>query len=237
MSLKELTALRTYAAATTVGLCTLFAQDRSPSFEEITVERINVVGADGSLAVVISNRERFPDPVIDGVVAPRSSSHPGLLFYNDEGDECGGLVFSGGDERASTSLLFDRRKQDQTVGLNYSEWVEDGRAMRQAGLRVWDRPDLSLNDVMDARRRISAIEDDAERQAEIDAFLDELGYPDPFGCQRLFVGRSTTGDAGVFLRDGRGRPRLRLAVSHDGAARLEFLDEAGAVERALTPDD
>ena len=103
-------------------------------------------------------------------------------------------------------------------------------------MRVWDRPDLPLNEVLKERRRINAIEDEDEREAAIREFLDELGYPDPFGSPRLFVGRETTGEAGVFLRDGQGRPRLRLVVSHEGEAKLEFLDERGEVVRALTSD-
>ncbi|MCP3917596.1 MAG: hypothetical protein GY711_18785 [bacterium] len=176
MRIKESSILRAYASLTTAVLLVLIGrlsqepQDAS-RFQEITVERINVVDSDGSMRIVIANRERLPDPVVNGVVGPRSSSHPGFLFYNDEGDECGGLVFSGGGESASTSLLFDRCKQDQTVGLTYSEW----------------------NKVLDERRRINAIEDDAQRKAAIETFLDELGYPDPFGSQRLFVGREASG--------------------------------------------
>lgn len=48
----------------------------------------------------------------------------------------------------------------------------------------------------------------------------------------MFLG-STDRTAAVLLRDPEGRPRIRLAVDSAGAARLEFLDEAGEVVQAL----
>ncbi len=45
----------------------------------------------------------------------------GMLFYNDHGDENGGLIFSGGlvNGKANNggSLTFDRYHQDQTLQL------------------------------------------------------------------------------------------------------------------------
>ena len=83
MRINEVSALRTYATLTTVSLCLLLSEFRqgaqpAPRFEEITIERINVVESDGSLRVVISNRERFPDPDVNGIPGQRSSSHPGF---------------------------------------------------------------------------------------------------------------------------------------------------------------
>ena len=70
---------------------------RKQRFEEIDVERINLVGKDGRVQLVLANKERLPDPVIDGKTLKRSGlPTPGLIFYNDEGDECGGLIFGGG---------------------------------------------------------------------------------------------------------------------------------------------
>jgi hypothetical protein len=44
---------------------------------------------------------------------------------NEKGDECGGLGFSGdqkdGAASAGTLLAFERFRQDQTIGIQYSE--------------------------------------------------------------------------------------------------------------------
>ena len=66
-------------------------------FTEIDVERINVVEADGTVKLVIANHDRAPDQVMDGRSAPRRENNkaPGITFFNDTGDEAGGLKVSG----------------------------------------------------------------------------------------------------------------------------------------------
>ncbi len=105
-------------------------------------ERVDIVERDGTLRLVISNSARAPDPVCDGQTFQRDGGNSaGFIFYNDEGDECGGLVF--GSRRtddgygAAAALLFDQFKQDQVVGLRH----EDANGRRKAGVWVWDRPD------------------------------------------------------------------------------------------------
>ncbi len=108
----------------------------------LEVERIDVVEAGGALRMVISNTARAPDPVCDGETFERPGGNAaGLIFYNEEGDECGGLVFAGQCHdtgySAGAALLFDQFKQDQVVGIMHHE--ADGG--REGGLWVWDRPD------------------------------------------------------------------------------------------------
>src|SRR5215831_9625613 len=66
------------------------------SFDEIDVRRINVREPDGTLRLVISNRARLPGVIERGQELPKAErSQAGMLFYNDEGTENGGLVFGG----------------------------------------------------------------------------------------------------------------------------------------------
>src|SRR5689334_19601387 len=66
------------------------------SFDEIDVRRINVREPDGTLRLVISNRARLPGVIVAGKEQPPvDRPQAGMLFYNDEGSENGGLVFSG----------------------------------------------------------------------------------------------------------------------------------------------
>src|SRR4026209_2439677 len=103
----------------------VFAQSTSNQkqrFTEIDVERINVVETDGTVKLVIANRERAPDQISEGQSRPRAASNksPGITFFDDAGDEAGGLKVRG-DRRAGPSarrhLLFDQHRGDQVLGL------------------------------------------------------------------------------------------------------------------------
>lgn len=194
--------------------------------DELTVGRLNVAEPDGRLRLVASNTDRCPAPVVDGRTAGRSGGNrSGLIFYNEEGDECGGLVFSGTSAPrgpdAGALLAFDQFKHDQIVGLTYFE----GPDGRQAGLRVWDHDDPTLWTFVDALSEVQALPEGAEKQEALRSVS--------WGQDRLFAGRTQDEAAAVVLYDGRGRPRLRLQVAADGAASIEFLDDAGNVDRRI----
>src|SRR6266700_1109793 len=144
--------MRAYVAVSSLALVILstaaFRQASKPqNLGEITVERINVVDANGTLRLVISNKDRQHPGVVDGKTIDRPRPVAGLLFFNDEGDEVGGLTYSGqvkdGVRNAGSSLNLDQLKQDQTIGLGYTE----SRGQRTAALQVWDPPDRPISDL------------------------------------------------------------------------------------------
>lgn len=201
-------------------------------FVEIAVERINVIEEDGSLRLVISNKSRAPDGIIDGRVLKRMHPNPaGLIFYNEEGDECGGLVFSGMSREehvdADAGILFDQFKQDQTVGLMYT----DKEGQRSAGLYVWDRTGIPLSELVD---RYTAIQHMLEGPDKTRALEENLS-PEVWGAQRVFVGSNPDRQAIVSLHDMENRPRLRLVVAADGEATIELLDAEGGVTYRFPP--
>ena len=218
--------MRVYVVISSLALVVLstaaFHQASKPqNLGEITVERINVVDANGTLRLVISNKDRQHPGVIDGVTIDRPRPVAGLLFFNDVGDEVGGLVFTGQDKdgkgAASGTFTFDQLHQDQTIGLRYSE--ADGK--RRAALEVWDRPDAHLGDLVRALNTANAIADPAHRQAA------------PSGHTRVFVGKDVDRSASVALSDAAGTPRLKLTVDAGGNPRIEFLDDKGQVVQRL----
>jgi hypothetical protein len=96
--------LKSYAIVTTLLLIVVaFAVFRQASqktrFTEVDVERINVVDKNGKLKMVISNSERQHPGVVDGKTYPRTRP-AGILFFNEKGDECGGLAFKGDQKTA-----------------------------------------------------------------------------------------------------------------------------------------
>lgn len=227
---RELRFLRAYALTSSlilVVLCTAaFRQTTTTQkFDEITVGRMNVVDADGKLRLVISNKDRQHPGMMDGKLIERPRPVAGLLFFNEEGDEVGGLTFTGrevnGERRANAGIMFDQFKQDQTIGITYSE----GGGRRSAGLLVWDRPETKLSELVEKLNAARKIEDPAEQKKAI-AAISAAAPPAP---RRLFVGKTPDKAAMISLSDGAGKPRLNLTVDAAGNPRIEFLDEQGKV--------
>jgi hypothetical protein len=208
-----------------------FAQPAVPQkIDELTVQRLNVVDANGTLRLVISNKDRMHPGVLDGITINRPRPVAGLLFFNDEGDEVGGISFSGqereGQRRAGGQIAFDQFKQDQTVAISYSE----NNGQRTAGLQVWDRSDTRLSELIKKLNDANAIEDPAAREKAVQAA--RAGAPP--GPRRVFVGKNADRSATVSLADAEGQPRLSLKVDAEGTASIEFLDGQGKAVRRLT---
>jgi len=239
--------LRAVASRAYLVGCTLFGiagiaafarAVQPPRFAEIDVERINVIAPNGKPRLVISNAERAPDVIINGKTYHRSGSNEaGMIFYNEEGSENGGMGFSGrthdGHVSAGAGFMFDQYGQDQTVGLTYNE--QDGR--RSAGLRVWDRPNQSVTVLADMVEPIKLMPDGPEKTRRMAAVRDSATKLGLGGAQRVFVGKQSDKTATVVLADAQSRPRLRMVVDSAGAARIEFLDDAGKVIRTLSASD
>jgi hypothetical protein len=233
---RHLRILKIYAAGSTLALAFLagaaFRQTAAPGrqkFDEIDVERINVVEKDGRVRLVIANSQRQAVTVVDGKpLLPNRTRDAGLIFFNDEGDENGGMTWSGrtenGTARANGGLSFDQYKQDETVTLRYSQ----NGTNRTAGLTVADRPEASI--AAAARMNDAATE---EQRAKIRQELVDAGLVG--GKPRMFVGKDQSGTAKLVLSDANAKPRLTLSVDRAGAAKVEFLDEGGKVVRAITP--
>jgi hypothetical protein len=207
-------------------------QNRVTNLDELNVQRINVVEADGRVRLVLSNSSRQAQAVVDGqVLAPGRTRPAGMIFFNEEGDEVGGLIFSGRQQQngaqASGSLTFDQFKQDQTVALQYAE----GGGQRRAGLAVIDRPPVSLARYAPLVERRRAATTDEERAA-VDREVAALGNP---SAPRMFVGKDIDGNAALVLSDGAGKQRLSLGVAADGKTSIRFLDSAGKVVREIVP--
>ena len=238
---RELRLLRVHALITTPFLLILalgaFLQaNQRTRFTEIDVERINIVEPDGKLRMVLSNRPRSIGPIYQGKpFGYAGGSRPGIIFFNDEGSENGGLSFNGrrlenGTYRAGAQLAFDQYDQDQILYLNYT----DNNGQRRMGLTVADRADINIYQFVLRRDSINAMPDGLAKTAAL-AKLQEPVNGVPLTAQRVYVGRDLAKSAIVNLGDRMGRTRLRLVVDSLGAARIEFLDESGRVSQRI-PD-
>jgi len=226
---RQLRFLRLYAIVNSIVLVVLataaFRQSGPQKFDQITAQRIDIVDANGTLRMVISNKDRMHPGVMDGKTIDRPRPVAGMLFFNDEGDEVGGLTYTGreadGTRRADAGLMFDQLKQDQTIGFSYTE--SNGR--RTAGFQVWDRADSHLSVLIEQLNAANKIQDRTEREAAI----AKIRATAPPGPRRLFIGKNGDRAATVSLADANGKPRLTLTVDAAGNPRIEFLDEHGKV--------
>ena len=236
---RELRALRAYAVIATavLGTLTLAAFQRAAQktrFTEIDVERINVVEKDGKLRMVISNRDRSIGPIYKGKpFGYPGGSRPGIIFFNDEGTENGGLTFQGkrepnGTYSASTGMSFDQFNQDQVVVLSY----DDDNGRRRMGLTVADRSDADIYDLVAERDSLMKLPDGPAKTAALQKWQEPRNGV-PLYAQRVYVGRDRAKAAVVNLSDPNGKPRLRLTVDSLGAPSLEFLDASGRVTSRL----
>jgi len=118
------------------------ARTNSPNFDQITVHRINVVEPDGTLRMVLSNHASLPGIIIHGKEQAMPRPQAGMLFYNDEASEIGGLIFGGHKNDkgevvdSGGSLSFDKYDAKQIVQLAGVDDKED----RFAGIAVSDSP-------------------------------------------------------------------------------------------------
>lgn len=230
---RELRFHRAYVAVSAVAFATIslgaFARaGERVRFEEIDVERINVIEPDGTPRLILSNSSRSPDVVINGdTLGNNAGRRPGIILYNDQGDETGGLIFGShvdenGQYSAGGQLSFDQYDQDQVVALRYI----DRNGSRFAGLTVWDRPKAPLPEIA---RRYEAMHAMPEGEVK-ETLRDSLDALSPV---RVFVGRSTGASAVLRLQDAGGRTRIRMEVDSLGNPRLDFLDENGRVTHSF----
>src|SRR3954465_10924534 len=112
--------MRAYVVVSSLALVILstaaFRQAAKPqNLGEITVERINVVDANGTLRLVLSNKDRMHPGVIDGGASSRPRRWAVVVFFNGAGCEVGGMTVRGGDQdgtrQASASFMFDQLHQ------------------------------------------------------------------------------------------------------------------------------
>jgi len=237
---RELRLLKVYATVITALLGTVsiaaFRQaSQKQRFTEIDVERINVVEPDGKLRMVISNRPRSIGPIYKGKpFGYAGGSRPGIIFFNDEGTENGGLTFEGkrqpdGTFRAQSGFSFDQFNQDQVLYFQYN----DNNGRRNTGLTIADRADVDIYDLVAERDSITkAIPEGPARTAALQKWAQPRNGV-PLAAPRVYVGRDASKAAVLNLSDRNGKPRLRLTVDSLGTPSLEFLDATGNVTSRL----
>ncbi len=227
----EIRLLRYYAVGMTLfaGIVLLGAVHEAAkvaSFDTITVHRIDVIDREGKLAMVITDHDDMPPPIVNGKTLQRhgGANANGVIFYNQRGDEQGGLIWEGQrypnrTYESDNALSFDTVNTDQLIH------VEDGNDSGRTYSEVigWNQPDYNtpgfLNLIEEA--------DHLKTRARVRAFLQ--AHPNFGSRTRFLLGYDRSNTSQVMLADDEGHPRIKMFVTADGDAHLQFLDAGGRV--------
>ena len=240
---REIRFLRCYALGVTmlggaVFLVGAMHATRAAEFDRIVAHRIDIVDRKGKLAMVLTDHDDFPEPIMSGKTRHRASGadENGIVFYNQDGNEQGALIWDGrrGPHGALShiTLSYDTADSDQLLQLDNGS--EGGK--HSAGLYAWDRPFGSIDLGPRMRQELAHARTSTQRSAIRHKYRERGLY----GYSRFFAGYDSDDTSQVALADGRGRTRVKLYVTKDGHAQLQFLDEQGRVvdayPRGGTPD-
>ncbi|WP_077324872.1 hypothetical protein [Virgibacillus siamensis] len=209
--------------------------DHNKKYSKIETEQLNIVDKNGKVKLSLFNEDNIPPAIMDGIdILPghrQDQPISGLMFYNREGDECGGLIYGNevdeeGNYNAFASLTFDQYKQDQVVQMRY----EDDNGKRGYGFALFDRPSKNLRKMVKNTNQIkdsnlSSEEKDAAIKKELEGSV-----------QRAYMGKTEQGDVSVQLMDSAGNQRIRMVVDENDVPKMEFLDEKGHVTYRLPPE-
>lgn len=197
--------------------------EKKEHFDEITAKRINVVDETGdSLRMVISNEDRQHPGALNGEDLPDRDRPAGMIFFNAEGDEVGGLIYDGNKEEAGMVLSVDQYKNDQIMQLQYQENPQE--YLRKYGLQIWDYPKKYSGEKR--MKRFEAIEK-LDSEAEKKRAYQEMKKDSLLMEDRLFIGKEFDKTVGLFIKDGQGNPRIKIYIDSTDTPQIERLDKEG----------
>jgi len=191
-----------------VALATAEAAARTAGVHDeprvVTAERINLVGPDGGLRMVITANTH--EIYARGkVIEHAGRAQPGLIFVTPEGTECGGITW----DTDGGSFTIDSYEQDQAIAVIHRD--DDG--VRSSVIEFVDRPSWSLLDVM---------------------LGDHVGEePDDGPVTRMRLAREEDGSVGLVINDREGNKRLWLGVDKRGKPSVELFGPNGGPAGSL----
>ncbi len=182
-------------------------------FSTIDVERINIVEPDGTVKMIITNVDQFPTgegTKINDIPTNKSrKKRAGMLFFNEDGIECGGLIYDGmkkgNEHRSGLSLTYDQYNGDQVMQLLNQDYQDgDGNRSVSSSLRFNDRRP-----------------DEASTEGKFGP-----------GVPRVMLGKSRSQNNGLFLFDDKGKPKAMFYIGKDNKPRLETYNDNMEVEHS-----
>lgn len=243
---RELVVLRSFSTALAAGVVLLasvaFKNNGNHHFEEIDVQRINIVEPDGTVKMIITNVDKFPNgdaKINDRPTNADRKKRSGMLFFNEDGIEAGGFIYDGAltekGHSAGLSLTFDQYDGDQVMQLLTTDSRQGDRRRVSSSLVFMDRPEKeSQQKTMEIMAELQELRktDPAAARAKMQEYQEQdlIG-----GAPRVMLGKSGSQNNGLFLFDDQGMPRAMFYVDQANQAKLDFFDEKGEVLYSFPP--
>lgn len=194
--------------------------------DELTVQRINVVEPDGTLKMVISNSDKQHPGMVNGKKLEERERQPGMLFFNEEGDEVGGLVYAGNKEDGAGMVLsFDQYKNDQIMQTQYIR--HNGK--QQYGMNIWDRSEKITTPKLNFIR--DSLKTKGFSNREISKEIEKINDGKPYTSTRMFSGKNFNNQVGLFLKDESGNDRIKIYIDKNNEPKFEILNNKGKIIR------
>jgi hypothetical protein len=237
---KELIFLRAFALTVALGaiiaVTSAFKKSGNQRFSEIDVERINIIEKDGTVKMIITNVERFPNG--NTIVNNRPTNETrkkrsGMLFFNENGIECGGFIYDGqkkADGHSSgLSLTYDQYDGDQVMQLLTEDYSNGNERFVSSSLVFNDRAkketQLKSMEIAKELEELKKTNPEMVRQKYKQYVEQELIGSTP----RVMLGKTRSENNGLFLFDDQGSPRAMFYVDKENNAKLDFFNEKGEV--------
>jgi hypothetical protein len=235
---REIILLRTFAISAVAVIFFIssvaFKGKGYKKLETLDVERINIIEPDGSVKMVITNVSQFPNgtEVINGrPVNKDRKKRSGMLFFNEDGIECGGFIYDGTQKAdghsAGLSLTYDQYDGDQVMQLLTTDVAKGEERMVTSALTFNDRaPNETQEGLMRIMEELDTIQDRATRRAK----YKEYEAQGLIGAKpRIMLGKTRSQNNGLFLFDAEGRPKAMFYIDKENNVKLEAFDNDGNV--------
>jgi hypothetical protein len=235
---RELVILRTFTVGTVaimaVVLLFAFKTNENQKFGTIDVERINIVEADGTVKMIITNVEQFPNgetKINDMATNKNRKKRSGMLYFNEDGLECGGLIYDGAKNEkghsSGLSLTYDRYDGDQVMQLLTTDEERGDERRVSSVLMFSDRTaNVSREEHDKIMAEIDSIKDKKLRRKKYREYADQglIG-----GTPRIMLGKTGSQNNGLFLFGDNGKTKAMFYVDKSNNVKLEVYDDKGNV--------
>lgn len=200
-------------------------------FKVIDAERINIREKSGILKAALSNSAGFNE----GDRAKQGGARfSGLMFYNEEGEETGGLVYFGktipGGQDSDVTLTMDQFHQDQNVYLHHEEFKDTHGLRIEDGLSINTRPDwTNIKEEYATYAEMEKLSPEQRNDLQLKSLQAGKIMSGRlfFGVRRGIKDSKPYDDAGVFIKNKWGRTAIRLYVDSNNKPHFEVYDELG----------
>lgn len=208
-------------------------KEKLEKIDELIVKKITVIGENNLPRMVLSNETRQHSGRMNGKEWPKRERPSGIIFFNNDGDECGGLVYQkkekDGKIISGMSFTMDNYKDDQVLQILNDEYYADGKSFIERGISINQFPDGTDIDVRNQKlEALKTIKDEKERREKIRALMQKEG-----AVNRLFIGKTKGNSSGLFLSGPDGKPKMMIYVDEKGNPKIQTFNDKGEVRDVI----